>query len=118
MVSIITIGETDLHDPSEFSVLQSDLDSSDSSRNEEGVLQRDRVRQGLYKIELAWRNITDTEAANLMTAIEPSSVSVTFPTPSGDKTCNMYVGDRNFQASKLFESADQRWNASFNLIEY
>lgn len=108
----ITINGVGLPAPTSYKIPRFDLDSSDTNRNEAGYMQRDRVRQGIYKIELEWRMLTNAEVNKIETAIQPSSVNVTFPTPGGTKTKRMYAGDR-----KIDMVANNRWNISFNLIE-
>jgi len=118
-MAMISIDGVDLPAPSVFKIPQSDLDSSDTGRNELGILQRDRIRQGLYKIELEWKGITSSQLHLIESAIEPSEINVTFPTATGMKTKKMYAGDRNVEIVKYDKDFDKiRWNISFNLIEY
>ena len=117
-MAIITIDGVDLPAPSIFKIQQSDLDSSDTNRNEEGYLQRDRIRQGIYKLELEWKGITNAQLATILNAIKPASVSVKFPTEKGRVTKTMYVGDRKSEIVKYRNENDIRWNLSFTLTEY
>lgn len=115
---MIKINNHTLPTPNSLSIPQFDVDSSDTTRNEAGYLQRDRVRQGIYKIELGWQNIKSSQANEILNLIKPSSVNVTFPSPNGNVTKKMYAGDRSVELSKYFNKSDVRWNVSFNLIEY
>ncbi|GFN35383.1 DUF6711 family protein [Tepidimicrobium xylanilyticum] len=118
-MAMITIDGVDLPSPSVFKIPRSDLDSGDTGRNELGVLQRDRIRQGIYKIELEWKGINSSELHLIESAIEPAELNVTFPTPTGMATKTMYAGDRNVEMLKYDEISDKiYWNISFNLIEY
>ena len=118
-MAMITIDGVDLPSPSVFKIPRSDLDSSDTGRNELGVLQRDRIRQGIYKIELEWKGINSSDLYLIESAIEPAELNVTFPTPTGLVTKEMYAGDRNVEMVKYSDDFDKiRWNISFNLIEY
>ena len=118
-MAMITIDGVDLPSPSSFKIPRSDLDSGDTGRNELGVLQRDRIRQGIYKIELEWKGINSSELHLIESAIEPAEVNVTFPTPTGMATKKMYAGDRNVEMIMYDDNFDKiRWNISFNLIEY
>lgn len=119
-MSMISIDGVDLPAPSKFKIQRSDLDSSDTYRNELGVLQRDRIRQGIYKIELEFNGKTSSEIHTIESAIEPAKLKVTFPSPTGTTTKTMYVGDRNGpEMVKNDEDYNKiRWNISFNLIEY
>ena len=118
-MAMITIDGVDLPSPSVFKIPRSDLDSGDTGRNELGVLQRDRIRQGIYKIELEWKGINSSQLHLIEDAIEPAELNVTFPTPTGMVTKTMYAGDRNVEMVKYSDDFDKiRWNISFNLIEY
>ncbi|GMG96860.1 DUF6711 family protein [Tepidimicrobium xylanilyticum] len=118
-MAMITIDGVDLPSPSVFKIPRSDLDSGDTGRNELGVLQRDRIRQGIYKIELEWKGINSSDLYLIESAIEPAELNVTFPTPTGMATKTMYAGDRNVEMVKYDKDFDKiRWNISFNLIEY
>ncbi|QUH21073.1 DUF6711 family protein [Alkaliphilus sp. B6464] len=119
-MSLININGVDLPAPTKFKIQKSDLDSSDTNRNEIGILQRDRVRQGIYKIELEFNGKTSSEIHVIESAIEPAKIQVNFPSPTGKTTKTMYAGDRNGpEIAKYDEDYNKiRWNISFNLIEY
>lgn len=118
-MAMISINGVDLPAPSTFKLPKFDLDSSDTNRNELGILQRDRVRQGIYKIELGWKGITSPELYTIETAVEPASIQVTFPGPTGAITKTMYAGDRNIEMVKYDRDHNKtRWDISFNLTEY
>lgn len=115
-MALLQIDGVDMPAPSVFKIPRFDLDSGDTNRNEEGYLQRDRIRQGIFKIELEWKGITSAQLNTIETAIAPASVQVTFPTATGMQTKTMYVGDRMVEMVKY--QPETRWNISFNLIEY
>ena len=118
-MAMINIDGVDLPSPSSFKIPRSDIDSDGTGRNELGVLQRDRIRQGLYKIELEWKGITSSQLQIIEDAIEPAEINVTFPTPQGLQTKKMYAGDRNIEMLRYNDDTDKiLWNISFNLIEY
>ena len=118
-MAIINIDGVDLPRVSNYKLPRFDLDSQDTNRNELGILQRDRIRQGIYKIELEWMGITSSQLHLIDSAIEPVELNVTFPAPTGRKTKTMYAGDRNVEIVKYDKDFDKiRWNISFNLIEY
>lgn len=118
-MAMISIDGVDLPSPSSFKMPRSDLDSSDTGRNELGILQRDRIRQGVYKIELEFKGINSSNLYKVESAIEPAELNVTFPTPTGIQTKKMYAGDRNVEMVKYDDNPDLiRWNLSFNLVEY
>lgn len=118
-MAILNIDGVDLPAPSSFKSPDFDLDSDDTNRNEEGVLQRDRVRQGIYKIELEWNGITSAQLATIKSALQPASFEVVFPSENGYITKTMYAGDRNVEMVKYNEDYSEiRWNLSCNLTEY
>lgn len=118
-MAMINIDGVDLPAPSSFKIPRSDLDSSDTGRNELGVLQRDRIRQGIFKVELEFKGILSSELHLIDSAIEPASLQVTFPTPTGSNTRTMYAGDRNIEMVKFDKDYNKiRWDISFNLVEF
>jgi len=116
-MAMLKIDGVDMPAPATFKTPRFDLDSGDTNRNEEGYLQRDRIRQGIFKIELEWKGITSAQLNTIETAIAPASVQVTFPSAAGMQTKTMYAGDRQTELIK-YQGTDIRWNISFNLTEY
>ncbi|HZK00335.1 MAG TPA: DUF6711 family protein [Tissierellaceae bacterium] len=117
-MAIITIDGVDLPSPSSLSISLQDLDSEDTGRNELGVLQRSRLRQGVYKIELGFNVIDNSKVQTILSSIVNEKVSVTFPTQVGFETREMYVGDRKVDSVLYRDGNDPKWTVSFNLIEY
>lgn len=119
-MNVITIDGVNIPHPSSLKVSMQDLDSPDTTRNEVGVLQRDRVRSNVYKIELAFTTIKGSDVQLIESSILNSKLTVTFPDTSGRITRQMYVGDRSKEVV-LYNDGDpnrMRWNLNFNLIEY
>ena len=119
-MEIITIDGVVLPAPTSLSVSMSDLDSPDTTRNEQGVLQRDRVREGVYKIELEFNVKKGNEIQLIESAIKNAKLNVTFPDTTGRITKEMYVGDRskNVVLYNGGVSDEIRWDLRFNLVEY
>ena len=117
-MALITIGTTPLPDPAEYSVTLQDIDSENTRRTEAGVLTRDRVRAGVYKIQATWK-VNKTDLKKITDAVSPAKFSVTFfdPTTSSNPTKDMYVGDRTANLIHL-ESGQSLWELSLSLIEY
>lgn len=120
-MALIRIGGVDLPAPVEYSVSLQDIDSENTRRTETGVLQRDRVRGGVYKITVAWQ-VKHSVLKTITDAISPAKFSVTFfdPTTGSYPTRSMYCGDRDgklilYKASNPSESL---WELSTSLIEY
>lgn len=115
---MITIDGVKLPTPAKYNHSQQDIDAGDAGRNELGILKRNRVRQGIHKIDLAWDVLTESQMRTVINAIQPSSVTVKFYTADGMKTAKMYAGDRKMELVKYFDPRDRRWNVSYNLIEF
>lgn len=115
---LVSIDGVDLPTPSTYRPPQFDLDSGDTGRNELGVMQRDRIRQGIYRLELEWKAINSSKLATIKAATQPDKFEVTFYTEAGYVTKTMYAGDRNIEMARGFIESDIRWNVSCNLIEY
>lgn len=118
MSAIITIGSTELPAPVEYTVTLQDIDSENTRRTEAGILTRDRVRAGVYKIQATWK-VNKTDLKKITDAVSPAKFSVTFfdPTTSTNPTRPMYVGDRMARLIYL-ESGQSLWELSLSLIEY
>jgi hypothetical protein len=117
-MALITVGSTPLPDPYEYSVSLQDIDSENTRRTESGILTRDRVRAGVYKIQATWK-VTKAQLKTITDAIAPASFSVTFfdPTTTTSPTKTMYCGDRE---GKLVykDLVGDLWELSTSLIEY
>lgn len=117
-MAMIRIDGVDLPQPATYKVTLQDLDSENTTRSETGLLTRDRIRAGVYELEISWR--VNREELQLITdALSPAKFSVTFfdPTSSSLKTADMYAGDR--QGNLLFMHAGQSlWELSCSLMQY
>ena len=116
---MIKINGVKLPDPSVYRVGRQDLDSENSGRNERGVLIRDRLRQGILKVELEWWAISNAKSNQILNAVKPSSVTVELLVEGRYETVKMNVGDRNSELVRFMgDMGKQAWNVSFNLVEY
>lgn len=121
-MALIKIGSTSLPDPVKYSVTLQDIDSENTRRTEAGTMTRDRVRAGVYKIQVAWK-VTKTQLKTITDAISPAQFSVTFfdPTTSTNPTKYMYSGDRTGKLILLKDPnnpGESLWELSTSLIEY
>lgn len=120
MQTLIKFGSIEPIAPRTYAVQRSDLDSEDSGRSETGIMFRNRIRAGVYKIQATWR-VDRSELAKIINAIAPDSFSVTFfdPTTASTKTCTMYAGDRSAtMVLNADTAAETLWDLSVNFIEY
>jgi hypothetical protein len=120
-VAIITIGSTDMPEPATYGVTLQDIDSSNTGRTETGLLIRDRIRAGVYKIQVSWQ-VEHSQIKIITDALAPDKFQVTFfdPTTNTNKTCDMYCGDRSGELKRYRpdDTSKSLWELSVSLIEY
>ena len=75
-MDILTIGGVALPAPNEYKVQLNDLDSSDTGRTEDGVMMRNRVREGIAKISASWAAVSTADCARILNAVKPESFDV------------------------------------------
>lgn len=115
----IIFNGVDLPAPTKFKIRRFDIESGDSDINELGYKQSDRIRQGVYGIELEF--IGNSSAIHAIeSAIEPPEINVTFPSPVGQITKKMQVGERDGPALINYDKEIDKiyWRIGFNLTEY
>lgn len=120
MQTLIKFGSFTPISPRSYGVQRSDLDSEDSGRSETGMMFRNRIRAGVYKIQVTWR-VNRSQLSAIANAISPDSFSATFfdPTTASTKTCTMYAGDRSAtMVLNADTAAETLWDLSVNFIEY
>lgn len=120
-MALITIGSTAMPNPYAYNVTRSDLDSENTTRSESGVMLRDRVRAGVYKIEASWK-VKRADYKKVVDAVALETFSVTFfdPNSATTKTATMYAGDRvGSLVAYLDETkpSDSVWDLTLSLIE-
>ncbi len=121
-MAMITVGAVDWPNPTDYEVTLSDLDSENTLRVESGLLTRDRIRAGVYRIDASFL-VTKAELKTITDSITASSFSVTFfdPTTSSTPTATMYSGDRKCKLSLHKDEAHPEysmWEFSVALVEY
>lgn len=118
-MAMVNIDGIDLPGVPTYKVPNFDLDSSGTGRNELGILQRDRIREGIFKAELEFVGITSSDLALIKSAIKPAQFQAKIITELGPITKTMYAGDRNIEMIKFDKDYNKiRWNISFSLIEF
>lgn len=121
-MALLTIGGVEMPAPYQYSIPMQDVMSSDSAYSESGHCIRNRVRQGVCRLELAWR-VGGSDAATLLSAIKPDKVSVKYYDPrTGALTEeDMYVEDRSCALIRYKGDDNQDanlWEIAFNLVQY
>lgn len=108
--------------PTSYQVTISDLDSSDSVRNELGILMRNRIRQGATKVAVGYI-VSGADASKILGATKPEKVSVEYydPEEASVSTMQAYVSDRTCSV-KVYQPemniSEIWWEITFSLIEY
>ena len=113
---LIYIGGIEMPPPVSYKVTLSDLDAPNSGRSESGVMNRDRVRADVGKIELSWKNLTTTQLKTIVQAVSPEEFEVRYFFGT-EHTAIMYAGDRSIDL-KVPDEPESYWDMSVNLIEY
>lgn len=117
---MIKVNGVTLPSPQTYKVKLSDLDSEGTARNAAGMLLRDRVRAGVYRIDASWV-VRKSDYMTIVSALSAVKFTVTFfdPNSATDKTAQMYVGDRDGNLIKnATNPLDSVWELSCSLIEY
>lgn len=120
-MALITIGGVDMPSPAAYSVTLQDIDSENTQRTETGLLIRDRVRAGVYRIQVTWQ-VEHPKIKTITDAVAPAKFTVTFfdPTTNTYPTKEMYSGDRSgeLKVYKASNPSDSLWELSVSLVEY
>lgn len=123
-MSMISIDGTPLPNPKTYKVKRQDLDSDSTTRTETGKLKRDRIRAGIYTIDISWELLSWEQIQLITGKVAPESFSVTFvdgTTGNPAQTAVMYSGDREAPLAVLLDVAHPEkssWGLSFTLIEF
>ena len=107
-----------IKEPSSYQVEIYDIDA-EGNRNANGQLYRDRVATK-RKILLEWNALKTAEIAQILQAVAPESVSVTFLDPQigEDVTKTMYAGEKSTPVA-IVRNNEVIWHGlSLNLIEF
>lgn len=118
MRDIIIVDGVPLAPPSSYSYSKEDLYSPSTGRVETGLLHSERIREGVYKIELTWTGRNSSEVHNIETVIRGKSFKVQFPTAGGYITKHMYAGPIKIDPLKFnVDTEKAKWDVSLNFIE-
>lgn len=116
-MELVTFGNYTPPTPTEYSLDIQDIDSEDTGRGETGVMIRERVREGIYKLSLAFTNISSDDVLSLKEALSPAQIDVTLFDGS-DVTIQMYAGNRALKLKSIDDNGNCFWDMSFNLTQY
>lgn len=116
-MNLIKFGNYTPPSPTEYDVEIQDIDSEDTGRGESGYMTRERVRAGIYKISVAFTNLTSDDVLAIKNAIAPESVVVEL-FDGGTVTANMYAGNRKLKLKSVDDESNCFWDMSFSLTEF
>lgn len=98
-----------------FKITYDDIDSAKSTRNALGYLRRERLRAGMFKIELEYNMMSNANHSKVLKAIKPAMIDVEFFSPEHNEvvTRRMYAGPRSINTY----SDGRYYGLAFNLVE-
>jgi len=125
MAVLIINGNSGLKVPASVQVDIQDIDGSETGRNQNGDMMRDRVAGGSdakRKISCTWKGLTNSEISDLLRAMDDVSFSLTYPDPytGTARTATVYVGDRSAPVWRNGASSSSKiiWESlSANFVE-
>lgn len=105
--------------PVQYGVDYEDIDSENSTRNEQARLHRDRLRAEVTKIKVSWK-LTPEQLAAVATRLRPKEFSLTFwnATTAQRETKTMYCSRKSSELLKNdADPLEQYWLYSADIIE-
>ena len=102
--------------PSSFKWKLEDISSSDAGRTEDTKMDKKRIGQ-VVGIDLEWKNVSISDAAQILTAFNPEYINVCYLDAKAGEfvTSEFYVGNRN---APLYNAALGVWQSiTLNIIE-
>jgi len=120
-MAMLTINDVQMPRPTKYKVDVMDLDSENTIRTESGIITRDRIRAGVYKIDVAFE-VCKSQLKAIADSIAPESFPVTFFDPFSltDSTKTMYAGNKSCDLKSYLNEAapnDSVWELSFSMVE-
>ncbi len=115
---MLKIAGADIPAPTDYQVGIMDLDG-ETARTASGLMVRDRIAVK-RKLELSWKYLTAVELSQILKAVSPVFVNVTYDDPETNElqTGTFYAGDRTAGAIDYSSGKVQGWkDVKFNLIE-
>ena len=111
-----TVGGQYVRSPSVFQYDLQDVSASDAGRTEDALMHKNRIAQKV-KLQLAWNNISTTDACLILNAFDAEYIEIKYldPKAGGYVTKTFYVGDRS---APMYNNTLGVWsNVAFNVIE-
>lgn len=103
--------------PTKYDVELSDIDSASTGRVETGLMNRERVRADVYKVSLAFTNLTSDDVLNIKNSIKEEKFDVGLFDGEWIEGLKMYAGNRKITLKSVDDMSNCFWDMSFNLTE-
>ena len=116
-MDLIKLNGTPVPNITTYNVSLADIQSSDSGRGDDGVMNIEVVRKDVASIDIECTMLTRSELEALIAAISTSDISVEYYWGSW-RTATMYKGDRSIKMKYAKDENESYWNFSVSLIEY
>lgn len=107
-----------LPSPSKYNVSLSDIQSSDSGRNDDGYMTIEIIRSDVATIDIGWTMLTQSELELIMAHMANAEINVKFYYGNNYKTAKMYKGDRKTDIKMVKTQNESYWDLSLSLVEY
>lgn len=116
-MNFIKINNITLPAPTKYEISKNDVNGEDSL-SETGILHRNRVRSGVYSLDVNWR-VSESDLKTILDTIKSSSFTAVFfdPVSSAEKSCTMYAKEPVFSCIG-FEDEESWWNIAVKLLEF
>lgn len=121
MLTYLKINGVAMPTPRVYSIQRSDLDSENTTRNEAGFLQRERVRSNAYRVSYEWRiQEADLQKLNSYLSNEEFTAEIYDGTTGGYLTITAYASADRVSTLVLPENdpRDNWWDFKCDIIEY
>ena len=115
-MNLIKFGTYTPPTPTKFEIELSDIDSEGTGRGETGEMDRERVRADVYKVSVAFTNISSDDVSNIKEAISGEEFEVTLFDGSY-VTIRAYSGNRTLSLKSVDDMSNAFWDMSFSLTE-
>lgn len=113
-MAIIRLNGVEVTSPTKYTPKLSTIDSSNSGRNDDGIMTREIVRRKVANIDIGWEKLTNEELTQIVSQLT-DEINVEFFYGVW-RSAKMYAGDITIDLESIPDGA--RWSLSFGLVEY
>lgn len=119
---MMTSGAYNFPEPKSYRVKRMDLDGDNTGRSESGVLTRERIRAGVYQIDVSWR-VNKTALKGITDVLGGVSFPLNFfdPTTSSTPTGTFYCGNREAELVSYTDQAhpeNSLWELTATITQF